>query len=294
MGGNVETVLKSADRTVIISPERPTVLVGERINPTGRKRLAESLRGGDLSVVRREAIAQAEAGADILDINVGAEGVDEAELLPEAVRTAMEVADVPLAFDTSSVEAISETLSMYRREVPEGIPLVNSVNGETARLAQVLPLVKEYGTAVIGLCMDDEGIPSSAERRFEIASRIVEEADNLGIPQANVIIDCLAMAVAADESAAHTTLETARRVREGLGVNITLGASNTSFGLPDRKTVDQAFLVLAIQAGVNCPIVDAARTRPAVVAADLLLGRDEFATRYIGAYRQRIRAQQES
>jgi 5-methyltetrahydrofolate--homocysteine methyltransferase len=290
----VETVLKSAQQTVIIGPDRPTVLIGERINPTGRKRLAETLRKGDLSVVRREAMAQVQAGADILDINVGAEGVNEAELLPQAVRTALEAVEVPLAFDTSSVKALSETLSLYRREVPDGVPLVNSVNGETARLAEVLPLVKEYDTAVIGLCMDDEGIPPSAERRFEIASKIVEEAERLGIPRANVIIDCLAMAVAADEGAAHVTLETVRRVSEGLGVNITLGASNTSFGLPDRRTIDQAFLVLAIQAGVNCPIVDAAKTRSAVVAADLLLGRDEFATRYIGAYRQRMRAEQGS
>lgn len=286
----METVLRSADRQVIIGPQQPTVLIGERINPTGRKRLAHALERGDLSVVTQEAIAQVQAGADILDINVGVEGVDEVELLPEAVRVVVETVDVPLAVDTSNAQALSETLRLYRELIPEGKALVNSVNGEKARLAEVLPLVKEYGAAVIALCMDDEGIPSEAERRLEIARTIVEQAESLRIPRADVIIDCLAMAVAADETAAPVTLETVRQVRESLGLNMTLGASNTSFGLPERKTIDQAFLALAIQAGVNCPIVDVAKVRPTVLAADLLLGRDEFATRYIQAYRQRVRS----
>ena len=285
----METLLRSAKATVIISPERPTVLIGERVNPTGRKRLAAALRSGDLSLVKQEAMAQVEAGADVLDVNVGAEGVDEADLLPQAVRLVMETVDLPVAIDTSDLQALADALGAHRQLAPEGKPLVNSVNGEEERLARVLPLVKEHGAAVIGLCMDDEGVPSTAERRVEIARTIVEQAEALGIPRADVVIDCLAMAVAADHTVARVTLETIRRVREELGVNMTLGASNASFGLPERETIDRAFLAMAIHAGINCPIVDVTKVRAAVVATDLLLGRDAYATRYISAYRQRTK-----
>ncbi|HAL61228.1 MAG TPA: pterin-binding protein [Chloroflexi bacterium] len=285
----METVLRSAKATVIISPERPTVLIGERINPTGKRRLAAALQSGDLSLVKEEAVAQVEAGADVLDVNVGAAGVDEVDLLPKAVRLVIETVDVPVAIDTSNLQALAEALDVYRELAPEGKPLVNSVNGEEERLAQVLPLVKEHRAAVIGLCMDDEGIPSTAERRVEIARKIVEQAEALGIPRADVVIDCLALTVAADHTAGRVTLETIWRVREELGVNMTLGVSNVSFGLPERETINQAFLVMAIQAGVNCPIVDVAKVRPAILAADLLLGRDVYAGQYIRAYRRRTK-----
>ncbi|TKJ31763.1 MAG: pterin-binding protein [Chloroflexi bacterium B3_Chlor] len=285
----METVLRSAKGTVIIGPERPTVLIGERINPTGRKRLAAALKSNDLSLVRKEAIAQVRAGADVLDINVGVKGIDEVDLLSGAVRLVMEKVDVPLAIDTADVHALARALEVYRDLAPQGKPLVNSVNGEEKRLAEVLPLVKEHGAAVIGLCMGDEGVPSTVEKRVKIARKIVEQAEALDIPPTDVVIDCLAMAVAADQMAGRVTLETIHRVQEELGVNMTLGTSNASFGLPERQTIDQAFLAMAIQAGVNCPIVDVAKVRAAVLATDLLLGRDDYAERYIQAYRERAR-----
>lgn len=184
----METVLRSAKAIVIISPERPTVLIGERINPTGKKRLTAALQSGDLSLVKQEAIAQVEAGADVLDLNLGAVGVDEVDLLPKTVRLLMETVDVPVAIDTSNLQALAEALDVYRELAPEGKLLVNSVNGEEERLAQVLPLVKEHRAAVIGLCMDDEGIPSTAERRVEIARKIVERAEALGIERVDMVI----------------------------------------------------------------------------------------------------------
>ena len=283
----METVLKSARETVVIGPEKPTVLIGERINPTGKKRLAAALAAGDLEVVRREAAAQVEAGADVLDVNVGAAGVNEVEMLPRAVRAVMEVVDVPICIDTANVEALRAALEAHRELAPEGKPLVNSVNGEEARLEAVLPLVAEYGAAVIGLTMDDEGIPTTPERRLAVARKIVERAEEMGIPREDVVIDCLALTVGADTNAGRVTLEAIRMVREELGVNQTLGASNISFGLPERETINQVFLGMVILEGVNCPIVDAAKVRPAILAADLLLGRDAYGMRYIRAYRKR-------
>ncbi len=285
----METVLRSAKSIVIISPERPTVLIGERINPTGKKRLTAALQSSDLSLVKQEAMAQVEAGADVLDVNVGAAGVDEVDLLPKAVRLVLETVDVPVAIDTSNLQALAEALDVYRELAPEGKPLVNSVTGEEEHLAQVLPLVKEHGAAVIGLCMDDEGIPSTAEQRVKIARKIVERAEALGIERVDVVIDCLSLTVATDQTAGRVTLETIWRVREELGVNMTLGASNVSFGLPERETTTQAFLAMAIQFGVNCPIVDVSKMRPAILAADLLLGRDAYAAQYIKAYRKRTK-----
>jgi len=283
----METVLKSARETVVIGPEKPTVLIGERINPTGKKRLAAALAAGDLEVVRREAAAQVEAGADVLDVNVGAAGVNEVEMLPRAVRAVMEVVDVPICIDTANVEALRAALEAHRELAPEGKPLVNSVNGEEARLEAVLPLVAEYGAAVIGLTMDDEGIPTTPERRLAVARKIVERAEEMGIPREDVVIDCLALTVGADTNAGRVTLEAIRMVREELGVNQTLGASNVSFGLPERETINQVFLGMVILAGVNCPIVDAAKVRPGILAADLILGRDAYGMRYIRAYRKR-------
>jgi len=285
----METILKGASKIVVIGPDKPTVLIGERINPTGKKRLAAALVEGNLEVVRAEALAQVEVGADVLDVNVGAAGVDELVLLPEAVRLVMGSVDVPVCIDSANPEALRAALAVHQELAPQGKPLINSVNGEEDRLQKVLPLVAEYGTAVIGLLMDDRGIPVTAHDRLAIARRIVGRAEALGVPREDILIDCLALTVGADSQAARVTLDTIRTVREELGVNMTLGASNVSFGLPAREIINWAFLGMAIQAGLNCPIVDVDKVRPAVLAADLLLGRDEYAMRYIMDQRQRAK-----
>ena len=285
----MKTVLKGTGKELIIEGGRPTVILGERINPTGKKKLAAALVAGDLEIVRQEALAQVEAGADLLDVNVGAAGVDEVDLLPRAVRLVLQTVDVPVSIDTPNGEALAAALAMHRELVPDGRPLVNSVNGEEASLARVLPLVAEYGTAVIGLCMDDDGIPSTPEARLAVAKKIVERAEGHGIARENILIDCLALTVGADVQAGWTTLEAIRIVKGELGVNLTLGASNISFGLPERETINGAFLAMAIARGLNCPIVDAAKVGHFILAADLTLGRDDYAMRYLKAYRKRQR-----
>ena len=286
----METRLKGTGKPVIIADGRPTVVLGERINPTGKKKLAAALLAGDLEVVRQEALAQVAAGADLLDVNVGAAGVDEVSLLPQAVRLVMETVSVPIVIDTPNGPALAAALAAHKELNPDGKPLVNSVNGEEECLARVLPLVAKYGTAVIGLCMDEQGIPATPELRLAVAAKIVERAEALGIPRENVLIDCLALTVGADTKAALRTLEAIRLVKRELGVNTALGASNVSFGLPEREVLNGAFLAMAIAAGLNCAIVDAAKVRPVILAADLVLGRDEYAMRYIKAFRQRSRA----
>jgi 5-methyltetrahydrofolate--homocysteine methyltransferase len=278
----METRVSSATREVLITEAGPTVLIGERINPSGRKKLAEALKSGDLDMIRREAMAQVEAGADILDVNVAAPEVDEVAVLPKVVERVMSSIDVPLCIDINNPGALKEALNVY-----EGKPIVNSVTGEENSLNEILPLVKEYGTAVIGLTIDEEGIPKESDRRVAIAHKILERAKSHGIPPEDVIIDCLALTLGADTNAALVTLEAVRRVKEELGVNQTLGASNISFGLPDRNLVNQTFLTLAISSGVTCPTVDAAKVRPGVLSTDLVLGRDRFAQRYMRNFRQR-------
>jgi len=280
----MQTRVSSPKKEVIIGDDQPIVLIGERINPAGKKKLQEALRAGDLEVARREAKAQSEAGADILDVNVGTFGVDEVILLPKAVQAVIETVDIPLCLDSTNPEALAAALKVYK-----GKPLINSVTGEEHSLAKVLPLVKEYGAAVIGLVQDDEGIPKNAERRVSIARKIVEWAETAGIAREDIVIDCLAFALGADTSSGPAVIEAIRRIKAELGVNITLGASNISFGLPDRDLLNNAFVVMAIAAGVTCLIVDVAKVRPAVMAADLVLGRDKHARRYIEAYRQRTK-----
>jgi 5-methyltetrahydrofolate--homocysteine methyltransferase len=286
----MKTVLKGMGKKVVIGENRPTVLLGERINPTGKKKLAAALVAGDLEIVRSEALEQVEAGADILDVNVGAASVNEIDLLPRAVKLVLETVEQPIAIDTADGQALAAALAMHQEVNPEGKPLVNSVNGEEASLARVLPLVAEYGTAVIGLCMDDDGIPDTPERRLAVAKKIVERAEALGIPREDVLIDCLALTVGADSQAGWITLEAIRMVKEELGVNMALGASNVSFGLPERETINGVFLGMAIARGLNCPIVDAAKVAHYIQAADLALGRDEYAMRYLKAYRKRQKA----
>ena len=278
----MHTIVSSATREVVIGDDRPTVLIGERINPTVRKKLAAALEAGDMEVLRREAVAQVEAGADILDVNVGSSGVDELGLLAQVVQAVAEAVDVPLSLDSDNPGALEAALKVYR-----GKPIINSVTGQESSQSEVLPLVREYGAAVIALTIDDEGIPADPARRVAIACRIVEKAENLGIPREDVIIDCLVLTVATESDAALVTLEAVRRVKEELGVNQTLGASNVSYGLPERNVLNSAFLAMAINVGVTCPTVNAARVRQAVLATDLLLGRDRYARRYIKDYRQR-------
>ncbi len=283
----MKTVLKGMGKPLVIEAGGPTVIIGERINPTGKKKLAAALTVGDLEVVRQEALAQVAAGADVLDVNVGAAGVNEVDLLPKAVKLVLETAQVPIAIDTPNAEALAAALALHRELNPEGTPLVNSVNGEEASLKRVLPLVAEYGAAVIGLCMDDDGIPDTVERRLQVAKKIIDRAEGLGIGRERILIDCLALTVGADSKAGLTTLEAIRKVKSELGVNTALGASNVSFGLPDRETLNGAFLAIAIAYGLNCPIVDAAKVRHYILAADLALGRDAYSMRYIQAFRKR-------
>ena len=277
----METRVSSATREVTIGDSQPTVLIGERINPAGKKKLAEALQTGNLEIVCREALAQAQAGADILDINVSTFGVDEVTLLPQAVKALMDSVDIPLCLDSTNTEALAAALKVYK-----GKPLINSVTGEEHSLAKILPLVKEHGAAVIGLVQDDEGIPKDSKRRVAIAHKIVERAEAAGIPRQDVIIDCLTLAVGADTSSGLAAIETASRIKAELGVNLTLAASNISFGMPDRHLLNSAFVAVVIAAGVTCLIVDVARARPIVLAADLILNRDKRARRYIEAYRQ--------
>lgn len=278
----METKVSSAKKEVVVSGSRPTVLIGERINPSGKKKLAEALKAGNLQMCVDEALAQVKAGADILDVNVVAPGVDEIATLPEVIRMVMEAVDVPLCIDINDSRALAAALKVYK-----GKPIVNSVTGEEKSLNEVLPLVKEHGAAVIGLTIDNDGIPKTAEKRAAVARRIVERAESMGIPREDVIIDCLALSLGADSNAGLVTLETIARVKEELGVNQTLGASNISFGLPSRNIINDAFLAIAILKGVTCPTVDVAKVRPAVLSADLILGRDRFAQRYIKDFRQR-------
>lgn len=276
------TVVSSAAKQVMIGDGLPTVLIGERINPSGKKIMTEALRADDLEVVRKEALAQVQAGADILDVNVNTFSVDEVAMLPRVTQAVMETVDVPLCLDSTNPEALEAALKLYK-----GKPIINSVSGEEQSLDRILPLVREYGTVVIGLLQDDDGIPTDSERRLAVARKIVERAEAAGIPREDIIIDCLSLAIGVDVRAGLVTIETIQKIKATLGVNITLGTSNISFGLPDRDLLNSTFLPIAIGAGVTCPIVDAAKVRPVVLATDLLLGRDKRGRRYIDAYKLR-------
>lgn len=277
------TTLSSVGKIVTIGPGLPTVVIGERINPTGKKLLAAALASGNLDMVRDIAKAQIDAGADVLDVNVGIAGGDEVDLLPRAVQAISEVVDVPLCIDTANPKALEAAL-----KIAPGRTLVNSVNGEEKSLGRVLPLVKEYNAAVIALAMDERGVPKDAETRLSIAIKIVEQAESLGIPRQDVIIDCLVLTVGAEQGSGRVVLEAVRLVRENLGLNVSLGASNVSFGLPDRHVLNQSFVAMAIAAGMNCVIADPASLCFNVRAADLIMGRDEYSARYISYYRRSV------
>ena len=290
MTENLTTLISSKTQVVEINRANPTVIIGERINPTGRKLMLKALQEGDFDVVRRDAKSQVEAGARILDVNAGVPGADEPALLKQAMATVMEVTDVPLCIDTADPEALEAALKTYK-----GNALVNSVNGEERSLKAVLPLVKEYGAAVISLCMDDNGIPSTADARLKVAAKIIERAGKLGIPIENIVIDPLALTMGSDHTAGLIAMQTIEKVIKEFGVNITMGASNISFGLPDRKFVNATFIAMAIHAGLTCPITNPLEPEVsiAIKAADLSMGRDEYGMAWIKAYRQRQKEQSE-
>ncbi len=279
----METKVSSPTREVIIGENRPTVIIGERINPTGKKKFQEELKSGNLDTVRNEALTQTKAGADILDVNVGVFGIDELDLLPKVVREIAAMVDTPLCIDSANHEALEAALKVYK-----GKPLINSVSGEEHSLSRVLPLVKKYGAAVIGLVQDDEGIPQSVERRVSIARKIVDRAEKMGIPREDIIIDVETFSVGADTTAGPKVIEAIRQIRTELGINVTLAVSNVSFGLPERMLLNNAFVAMAIAAGATCFIADVAKIRPAILASDLIFTRDKRSRRYIEAYRQRL------
>ena len=278
----MKTILKGRTREVIINTEGPVVIIGESINPTRRKKLVSTLQEGNFDFVLELAESQIRAGADVLDVNVGFPGVDDVKLLPETVRILQDKFDVPLCLDSPNPMAIEAAL-----KVAQGKCLINSVNGEEASLRALLPIAKEYGAAIIGLCMNDDGITHDPEKRLSIAEKIIERAVKAGIKEEDVVIDPLAMAVSADPQACRVTLETIRLVHQKLGHNITQGASNISFGLPDRESLNAAHMVISIYNGLTCPIANPEKITSIVRAADLVLGRDDFAVRFVEYFQSR-------
>jgi 5-methyltetrahydrofolate--homocysteine methyltransferase len=281
----METILQSKTKTVIISPEQPFVMIGERINPTGRKKLGIEMAAGDFSRVRRDAESQIAAGAQVLDVNAGVPGADEPALLVQAIKTITEVVDVPLCLDSSIIAALEAGLAVY-----QGKALVNSITGEDERLEILLPVIKKYNAAVIGMANDETGISPDPEVRLSVARKIVQRAADHGIAANEVLIDPLTLAIATDSQATKTTLETMRLIQRELGVNMVCGASNVSFGLPDRSPINAAFISMAMQSGLTSAITDPTNAviRQAILATDLLLGKDNYAMNWIADFRKRI------
>ncbi len=276
----MHTILKSSSREVVIGIDKPFVIIGEKINPTGIKKLGQALVDKNMEYVKHLAKRQVDWGADVLDVNVGHPQIDEADIIPMVVEAVKAAVDVPLCIDSNEPKILEAGL-----KVAPGKPLVNSVNGEEKQLAGVLPIVKDRGAAVIGLTIADEGIPPTAELRLAAAGKIIERAVKMGIPIEDIIIDPLVMTVGHDFKAATVTLKTIELIKKEYGVNMSLGASNVSFGLPDRHSVNAAFLSLAIQAGATCSITDPIKLGSTIRATDLLLGKDANSMRYLKYFR---------
>jgi 5-methyltetrahydrofolate--homocysteine methyltransferase len=272
----MKTVLCGRTREVIIDTNGPVIIIGESINPTRRKKLVSTLQEGNFEYVLELARIQIDAMADVLDVNVGFPGVDDVKLLPETVMVIQDKFDIPLCLDSPNPRAIEAAL-----KVAKGKCLINSVNGEERSLSAILPVAKEFGAAIIGLVMDDNGITHDPEKRLAIAEKILERAVKMGIKEADIVIDPLALAVSADQNACMVTLETIRLVHQKLGLNITMGASNISFGLPDREILNAAFITLSILNGLTCPIANPEKITATVRAADLIMGRDSYAMRFV-------------
>ena len=276
--------LTSKTQKAVFDTEGPFIIIGEKINPTGRKKLAAALKEGNMANVRDLADKQVAAGADVLDVNVGVPGIDDVAMLSQVVQLLNDEYDIPLCLDLPNPKALAAALPLC-----SGKTLVNSVNGEEKSLEAVLPLVKEHGAAVIGLTMDDDGIPNDAESRLAIAEKIIERAAKLGIPADDIVIDPLVLTVGADQKASSVTLQTIEMVRREFGVNVNLGASNVSFGLPARDVVNMAFLSMAIYAGATCAITDPVKYTLHIRATDLLRARDANALRYLKYYRKQTK-----
>ena len=279
----LHTVLRSATREVVLGHDQPFRLIGERINPTGRRIFQEQLRGGDFSAIERDVKAQVEGGADVLDINMGVPLTDEPDLLAKAVQMVQSLTDLPVCIDSSVVEALEAGLSVY-----QGRALVNSVTAEDDRLALILPLVKKYDAAIIALPNDHDEIPMEADKRVELTHKIVRVAtEEYGIARADIVIDPLAMPIGADTSTTLVTFEVMRRIRDEIGVNMTCGASNVSFGMPNRHTLNATWLPMAMTSGLTSAITDTRTPQivEAVKAADVFLGHDDWGTAWISAHR---------
>jgi 5-methyltetrahydrofolate--homocysteine methyltransferase len=284
----MHTVVRSATRELVIGSDQPFCIIGERINPTGRKKFQEELRAGDLSSVEIDVKAQIAGGAMMLDVNMGAPLVDEADLLAKAVQLVQSLTDVPLCIDSSVVEALEAGLSVY-----QGKALVNSITAEDERMEQILPLVKRFGAAVVALPNDEDEIPDDPYKRLELVDKIVEVATKeYGIPLEDIVIDPLAMPIGADSTLVWKTLTTIRLIKEKYDLNTTLGASNVSFGMPDRHTINGVFLPMAQTMGLTSAIMDS-RTESivrSVKAGDLMMGNDEWGAAWISAHRTRAAA----
>lgn len=272
----MRTILRGKTREVTIDTDGPVVIIGECINPTRRKKLVSTLQSGDFTYMLELAETQIDATAEVLDVNVGYPGVDDVKLLPQAVATIEEKFDIPLCLDSPNPGAIEAAL-----KVAGGKCLINSVNGEERSMNALLPIAREYGAAIIALSMDEDGITHDPEKRLSVAEKILERAVRTGIREEDVIVDPLAMAVSADPRACLVSLETIRLVRQKLGLNITQGASNISFGLPAREALNSVYMAMSVMNGLTCPIANPEKIASTVRASDLILGRDDFAIRFV-------------
>lgn len=287
-GEPLHTVLRSPSKEVVIGHDQRFCLIGERINPTGRKIFQEQLRAGDLSAIERDVKAQVEGGADVLDVNMGVPLTDEPELLAKAIQLVQSLTDLPICIDSSVVEALEAGLSVY-----QGRALVNSVTAEDDRLAAILPLVKKHDAAIIALPNDHDEIPMEWEKRLDLVDKIVRVAtEDYGIAKADIVIDPLAMPIGADTTTSLVTLEAMRQIRDRHGLNMTCGASNVSFGMPDRHTLGAAWLPMAMTAGLTSAIMDTRTPQivDAVKAADVFLGHDDWGMAWIAAHRAKAAA----
>jgi len=278
-----ETVVSSASKEVVIGFERPFVIIGERINPTGRRKLALQMASGDFSQVEADTLAQIAAGAQMLDVNAGIPLADEPKILADTIRLVQSLTDAPLSIDSSIVAALEAGLEAY-----QGKPLVNSVTGEDERLEAVLPLIRKYGAAVVAISNDETGISEDPDVRFEVARRIVERAEDHGVPRKDVVVDPLVMPVGALGSAGRAAFHLIRRLREELKVNTTCGASNISFGLPNRHGMNAAFLSMAIAWGMTSAIMNPlhAEEIAGIMGADVLMGHDRDCRRWLRRFRE--------
>lgn len=278
------TIITGKEREVKFGPGLPTVIIGERINPTGHKKLAARLAEGDLGIVEQEASRQKLAGAEILDVNVGAPRVNEESLLPRAMERVLEVTGLPVCIDSANAQALKNAL-----EICPYKPLINSVTGEEKSLDNILPLVRSYNTAVVGLTLDEKGIPKTTSDRVEIARKIADRAESYGIPPEDLVIDCLALAASADPTTALISLEAVRTITNELSLSTTMGVSNISFGMPERLAINNSFLAMAIEAGLSAAIVDPTNSSLVytVLSSNFLTGKDEYANRFLSYYRAR-------